>query len=87
MPKKVQTEKQIKRSMEAIGFYSDSSREGTLYAVLVRSPAATGKIKGVTIPELPEGYFLFTADDIPGEKFPPPDIVLFCIFMKICKLK
>ena len=68
MPRKVQTEKQIKRSMEAIGFYSDSSREGTLYAVLVRSPAATGKIKGVTIPELPEGYFLFTAQDIPGNK-------------------
>ena len=68
MPKKVQTEKQLKRSMEAIGFYSDSSREGTLYAVLVRSPAATGKIKGVTIPELPEGYFLFTAQDIPGNK-------------------
>lgn len=68
MPRKVQTEKQIKRSMEAVGFYSDSSREGTLYAVLVRSPAATGKIKGVTIPELPEGYFLFTAHDIPGSK-------------------
>ena len=68
MPKKEQPEKQRKRSMEATGFYSDSSREGTLYAVLVRSPAATGKIKGVTIPELPEGYFLFTAQDIPGNK-------------------
>ncbi len=68
MPKKEQTVKQRKRSMEAVGFYSDASREGTLYAVLVRSPAATGKIKGVTIPELPEGYFLFTAQDIPGNK-------------------
>lgn len=68
MPKKEGTVKQRKRSMEAIGFYSDSSREGTLYAVLVRSPAATGKIKGVTIPELPEGYYLFTASDIPGKK-------------------
>ena len=68
MPKKEQTVKQRKRSMEATGFYSDASREGTLYAVLVRSPAATGKIKGVTIPELPEGYFLFTAQDIPGNK-------------------
>ena len=68
MPKKEETAKQRKRSMEATGFYSDSSREGTLFAVLVRSPAATGKIKGVTIPELPEGYFLFTAQDIPGNK-------------------
>ena len=68
MPKKEQTVKQRKRSMEATGFYSDASREGTLFAVLVRSPAATGKIKGVTIPELPEGYYLFTAQDIPGNK-------------------
>ena len=68
MPKKEQTEKQRKRSMEATGFYSDASREGTLFAVLVRSPAATGKIKGVSIPQLPEGYFLFTAQDIPGNK-------------------
>ena len=68
MPKTEQTVKQRKRSMEATGFYSDASREGTLYAVLVRSPAATGKIKGVSIPELPEGYFLFTAQDIPGNK-------------------
>ena len=68
MPKKEEAAKQRKRSMEATGFYSDASREGTLYAVLVRSPAATGKIKGVTIPELPEGYFLFTAQDIPGNK-------------------
>ena len=68
MPKKEQTVKTRKYSMEANGFYSDASREGTLYAVLVRSPAATGKIKGVTIPELPEGYFLFTASDIPGSK-------------------
>ena len=68
MPKKEETVKQRKRSMEATGFYSDASREGTLFAVLVRSPAATGKIKGVTIPELPEGYFLFTAQDIPGNK-------------------
>ena len=68
MPKNEEAVKQRKRSMEATGFYSDASREGTLFAVLVRSPAATGKIKGVTIPELPEGYFLFTAQDIPGNK-------------------
>ncbi len=57
-----------KRSLEATGFYSDARRDGMLYAVLVRSPAATGKIKNVTLPGLPEGYFLFTANDIPGNK-------------------
>ena len=57
-----------KRSLEATGFYSDASRDGMLFGVLVRSPAATGKVKNVTIPELPEGYYLFTADDIPGNK-------------------
>lgn len=68
MPKNTGTARTRKCSLEATGFYSDASREGMLYAVLVRSPAATGKVKSVTIPELPEGYFLFTADDIPGNK-------------------
>ena len=68
MPKKEAAEKKRKRSLEATGFYSDASRDGMLYAVLVRSPAATGKVKGVTIPQLPQGYYLFTADDIPGNK-------------------
>ena len=68
MPKKETAPKTRKRSLEATGFYSDASRDGMLYAVLVRSPAATGKVKNVTIPSLPEGYFLFTADDIPGNK-------------------
>ncbi len=67
MPKKAAVEKR-KCSMEATGFYSDASRDGMLYAVLVRSPAATGKVKSVTIPNLPEGYYLFTASDIPGNK-------------------
>ncbi|MBR5401958.1 MAG: xanthine dehydrogenase family protein [Treponema sp.] len=73
MPKKpaatqAQAQKTRKRSLEATGFYSDASRDGMLYAVLIRSPAATGKIKNVTIPSLPEGYHLFTANDIPGSK-------------------
>ena len=69
MPKKEPVPaKPRKRSLEATGFYSDASRDGMLFGVLVRSPAATGKIKNVTIPELPEGYYLFTADDIPGNK-------------------
>ncbi len=71
MPKKTTApalQKTRKRSLEATGFYSDASRDGMLYAVLVRSPAATGKVKSVTIPVLPDGYYLFTADSIPGNK-------------------
>lgn len=56
------------RSLEASGFYSDYEKAGILYAKLIRSPAATGKVKSVTIPDLPEGYFIYTADNIPGEK-------------------
>ncbi len=56
------------RSLESSGFYSDYEKNGILYATLVRSPAATGKIKSVTIPELPQGYYFYTADDIPGIK-------------------
>ena len=48
MPKKAAVEKR-KCSMEATGFYSDASRDGMLYAVLVRSPAATGKVKLCTV--------------------------------------
>ncbi|MCR4900065.1 MAG: xanthine dehydrogenase family protein molybdopterin-binding subunit [Treponema sp.] len=68
MPEKSTAVKHRKRSLEATGFYSDANRDGMLYAVLVRSPAAAGKLKNVTIPQLPEGYFLFTASDVPGSK-------------------
>lgn len=58
-------EKQI--SLEAKDFYSDFYQDGMLYAALIRSPAVTGKVSGITIPDLPENYFLFTAKDVPGE--------------------
>lgn len=67
MPNKTDSKNQI-RTLEAKGFYSDIQMDGTLSAVLVRSPAATGKIKNITVNNLPEGYSLFTADDIPGSK-------------------
>ncbi len=56
------------RSLEASGFYSDFEKEGCLYAALVRSPAPAGKIKSISAPDLPEGYFLYTSHDIPGSK-------------------
>ena len=56
------------RSLEAAGFYSDYEKEGILYAALIRSPAPTGKIKSVSIPDLPENYYMFTSKDLPGVK-------------------
>ena len=60
--------KKLMRSLEASGFYSDSEKEGCLYAALVRSPAPAGKIKNITAPDLPEGYFLYTSRELPGIK-------------------
>ncbi len=52
----------------AKSFYIDFDLEGMLYAVYIRSSVSSGCIKSVTHPNLPEGYFLITAQDIPGEK-------------------
>lgn len=65
--KKIVENKQL-RSLEASGFYSDFEKPDILYAKLIRSPTFTGIINSITVPDLPEGYTLFTADDIPGKK-------------------
>lgn len=67
MPRK-NNSKNKTRSLKAEGFYSDCTKEGTLYAALVRSPASTGKIKSIVLQDIPDGYYLFTAKDIPGKK-------------------
>lgn len=61
-------EKKLIRSLDTVGFYSDFDKPGTLFAVLVRSPLPVGKIKSITISDLPEGYYFFTEKDIPGAK-------------------
>lgn len=67
MPSKRKENKLI-RSLDTVGFYSDFDKPGTLFAALVRSPSPVGKIKNITISNLPEGYYFFTEKDIPGEK-------------------
>lgn len=52
----------------ASSFFSDLKPEGLVYAVLIRSPLSMGRIRSITHPHLPEGYFLYTAKDIPGSK-------------------
>lgn len=63
------SEKKFIRSLDAAGFYSDFEKPETMYAALVRSPAPSGKVLNISIPDLPEGYFLYTAKDIPGNKY------------------
>jgi len=48
-------------------FYSDRAGEKPLYALLIRSPIASGTIRTITHKALPDGYRLFTAQDIPGQ--------------------
>lgn len=52
----------------ATSFYTDLEMDGMLHAVFIRSPVSHGCIKSVTHPQLPDGYFLITARDIPGLK-------------------
>ena len=68
MRAKKSEDKKNKRSLEASGFYSDFEKPDCLYAALVRSPAASGKIKDVTISSLPDGYYLYTHKNIPAAK-------------------
>lgn len=61
-------EKKLIRSLDSVGFYSDFDKSPSLFAALVRSPSPFGKIKSITISDLPEGYYFFTEKDIPGTK-------------------
>lgn len=52
-------------------FYSDRFDEDMLFAVIVRSPFAAGKISSIGFEDgisLPPGYYLFTADDLENQK-------------------
>ncbi|MCR4580735.1 MAG: molybdopterin-dependent oxidoreductase [Treponema sp.] len=66
--RKKNAQDKIIRSLDTEGFYSDYSKAGMLYAKLIRSPSDSGKIKDIELENIPEGYFLYTAKDIPGSK-------------------
>ncbi|MEE1166375.1 MAG: molybdopterin cofactor-binding domain-containing protein [Treponema sp.] len=48
-------------------FFCDCTKPEMIYGSLIRSPVASGKITNITIKDFPEGYYLYTARDIPGE--------------------
>ncbi|MBO4404863.1 MAG: xanthine dehydrogenase family protein molybdopterin-binding subunit [Treponema sp.] len=66
--KKVTKARALKVSFEN-EFYSDLSANGMLYVKVIRSPIKKGIITSVTHPALPDGYFIFTARNIPGMNF------------------
>lgn len=47
-------------------FFSDLSMNDMLYGVILRSSESTGIVTSISAGELPDGYFLFTARDVPG---------------------
>ncbi|MBP3742408.1 MAG: molybdopterin-dependent oxidoreductase [Treponema sp.] len=65
---KKNTKDKLLRSLDTEGFYSDYSKPGMLHAKLIRSPSDSGRIKSIELENMPEGYFLFTYDNIPGAK-------------------
>lgn len=80
MSKKVTAANTLKFSFQK-EFYSDLTMNGMLYAITVRSPEKEGIIKSISHPNLPEGYTLVTARDIPGKNLidtPNGKIQVFC---------
>ncbi len=47
-------------------YISDIKREDMVYAMTLRSPVASGTIRNITLPTLPEGYAAVGPEDIPG---------------------
>jgi len=52
--------------MEKLPFLEDIYPHNALYAVTIRSPVAKGSLKLIQTPEIPEGYSIITAKNIPG---------------------
>lgn len=63
---KIKTKKNLSKSYILRDFLIDCSKNSMYYGALVRSPSAFGKITNIGINNIPEGYYLYTARDIPG---------------------
>jgi len=50
----------------SIEYISDMKIEGALHARTLRSTMARARIKGIRLPELPEGYYIIDRNDVPG---------------------
>lgn len=50
-------------------YFSDLTSANMIYTKIVRSPITKGRIKSLTLEDIPEGYFLFTAEDFGEENY------------------
>lgn len=50
-------------------YFSDLTSANMIYTKIVRSPITKGRIKSLTLGDIPEGYFLFTAADFGEENY------------------
>ena len=48
-------------------YVADCGADGMLVGKLLRSSKARAKIRNITIPELPDGYYIIDKNDVPGE--------------------
>ncbi len=69
MPKKKEEAKSSGKVSFKNDFCSDLFTDEMLFAATVRSPIATGIITSISTGNLPDGYYLFTAKDVPGNNF------------------
>lgn len=53
--------------MQDVRFYTDMEFPDQYYGVLVRSSIERGHLVDIKQPALPDGYFMYSATDIPGE--------------------
>lgn len=67
--KKTSKKRSRRHSYLSKNFFIDCIKDDMLYAALVRSPEAGGKITNINFSDLPEGYCFFSARDIPGKNF------------------
>jgi CO/xanthine dehydrogenase Mo-binding subunit len=57
---------EIKTSGSAV-YLADMKFENLLYGKVIRATISKGKIKTISLPEIPENYYVVDAKDIPGE--------------------
>jgi len=52
--------------MESLSFLEDIYPRDLLYASIIRSPVAKGRLRNIDVPDLPDHFRFLTAKDIPG---------------------
>ncbi len=67
--KKRSLKKAKRHSYNSKDYLIDCYKDDMLYAALVRSPLSGGKITNINFSDIPEGYYFFSARDIPGKNF------------------